>query len=493
MTTTFQTLSVTPIAEARARVVASAVFNAQTDYTDWVQMGAGLVQFQATGPVDAATINLARSTTDPSGVPNTTVVATATGNAGTVGVAGSFTNAAPAWFRLQNAATFGPAASVTARTLAALAGAINGWDPATWGFAAGTDSVPTVNATYTATTLTVTAITPGAAGNSIATGQTLTNGTWAGDDVTLQGGADAVAAEGTLTFTDVGNAGDEIVIGDVTYTLVAALTGAAGEVLIGGDVEGTRDNLLDAINGEGTLATGILTASANPAAGSTVRLGQYQYTFVENLTAVSTPFEVLIGAAATNSLDNLIAAINSGAGAGTTYGYNTPPNPDASAAAGAGDTIDVTSRYSGADANLIISAELSSQLSWGAAQLTGATGAGVTYDADLEAHSEVEGAANSTDAIDVTALVAGVAGNAIATTTDSSEASWGATELENGADAVAASLVLTMSGAFANNNTVTVGDEVYTIKTTLTPAANEIMIAGTQVTVNLIGERSANV
>lgn len=493
MTTTFQTLSVTPIAEARARVVASAIFNAQTDFTNWVQMGAGLVQFQATGPVDAATINLERSTVDPSGTPNTTVVATATGNAGTVGVAGSFNGASPAWYRLQNAATFGPAASVTARTLASLAAAINGWDAATWGFAPGTDDVPTVNATYTATTLTVTALTPGVAGNSIAVGETLTNGSWAGGGSTLANGADAVAAEGTLTFTDVGNAADEIVIGDVTYTLVAALTGAAGEVLIGGDIEGTRDNLLDAINGSGDVAAGVLTAADNPVDGDTVTINQTIYTFKTALTSPTAPYEVLIGAAATNSLDNLIAAVNSGAGAGTTYGAMTPPNADVSAAAGAGDTIDFASLYSGADANAIETLTTGADLSWGDPTMLGATGSGVTYDADLEAHSQVSGAANSTDAIDVTALVAGVAGNDIDTTTDSSEAAWGATTLENGAEAVAASLVLTMAGAFVNNNTVTVGDEVYTIKTTLTPTANEVMIAGTQVTVNLIGERSANV
>lgn len=492
MTVTFESTEVTPIAKETSRVVAKATFSAQTDISDWVLMGQGLVQMQATGPVDAATLNLQRSTIDPSGgVDNATQVATVTGNPSTIGIAASFDNAAPAWFRIANAATFGPANSVTERSLASLAAAINGWQADVWGFAPGTDSVPTVNAVAGATTVVVTAITPGAAGNSIATTEVAANLAWGA--ATLTGGADAVEAAGTYTFTGQPSAGETVTIGSVVYTYRASLTGGTYEVVIGSTAEGTRDNLLDAINGEGDLATGVLTASSNPAAGSTVRLGNYTYTFVAALTSPDAPFEVLIGATASDSLDNLIAAINSGAGGGTTYGYNTPPNPDASAAAGTGDTIDVTSRYSGIDANQIDTLENSSQLSWGATTLTGATGAGVTHSEDIEAHPLVAGAAVSTDAIDVTALTAGAAGNSIATTDTASNASWGAATLTGGADAVAASGTLTASGAIANNDTVTVGGETYTFKTTLTPTANEVQIATTKLETTLIGERKSNV
>lgn len=489
MTTTNQYVERVPAGPGLTEVRAFATFSAQTDFSDWV-MFSGDVTLQANGPVDAATVAIVRSTLDPSGgVDNAAEVEDAT-SAG-LGLALTVSGSGNAWYRAQNKATFGPANTVTQRTLASLAAAINGLQPAANGFAAGTTPQPLVHAESDATTLTVTAVTPGAAGNAIASAGTITNGTWG--DTVLENGADAVASDGTLTFTDTGVDGDEVVIGALTYTLVDALTGGSYEVLIGATAEDTRDNLLDAINAEGLQATGVLTASANPAAGSTVYIAPYTYTVVAALTSADAPFEVLRGAAATNTLDNLIAAIGAGAGGGTTYGYNTPPHPTVTAAAGAGDTIDVTSVDIGADANLIKTVEDSAGLSWGASTLTGATGPGVTYAADVDAHPLVTGTANSTDAIDVEANTAGAAGNDIATTTTSSEASWGATELENGADAVAASGVLTMSGAFVNNNTVVVGAITYTIKAALTPAAGEVQLATTSLNVSLSGTEAANV
>jgi hypothetical protein len=231
VTANFQFVNVTPIAQAQSRVEAGARFNTQSDTTDWVRFGIGDVQFQATGPVDAATLNLQRSTVDPgSGSPNTTQVATATGNPGTIGVAGSFSNGSPAWFRVANAATFGPANTVVARTLQDLAAAINGLQPDYYNFAASTPRVDLVAATYTATTLVLTARATGAGGNAITTTETLTNGAWGG--ATLAGGAPGVAATGTLTMSGAFVNNETITINGTVYTLKTTLTPAAGEVQI---------------------------------------------------------------------------------------------------------------------------------------------------------------------------------------------------------------------------------------------------------------------
>ncbi len=80
-----------------------------------------------------------------------------------------------------------------------------------------------------------------------------------------------------------------------------------------------------------TPATNILTMTTNPTAADTVTVGTTDgftpavYTFVAALTA---PFDVLIGATAQDTLENLLEAINNGAGEGTTYGTGTTANAD---------------------------------------------------------------------------------------------------------------------------------------------------------------------
>jgi len=104
----------------------------------------------------------------------------------------------------------------------------------------------------------------------------------------------------------------------------------------------------------GTEATGILTFAANPTANDTCTIGGITYTFVATPTAAN---DIDIGAAATNSLDNLIAAINGAAGEGTLYGTGTVSNPVVSAAAGSGDTMDLTARTAGTAGNSIATTE----------------------------------------------------------------------------------------------------------------------------------------
>jgi len=118
-----------------------------------------------------------------------------------------------------------------------------------------------------------------------------------------------------------------------------------------------------------TAATGILTASGNFSNTETVTTGTKTYTFQTALTNVDG--NVLIGASASDSLDNLIAAINLGAGSGTLYAAATTANGFVSAAAGAGDTMDVTALVAGSAANSTATTETSATASWGGATLSG--------------------------------------------------------------------------------------------------------------------------
>lgn len=116
-------------------------------------------------------------------------------------------------------------------------------------------------------------------------------------------------------------------------------------------------------------ATGTLTATGNFADNDTVTTGSKVYTLQTTLTNVDG--NVLIGATASDSLDNLIAAINLGAGSGTLYAAATTANGFVSAAAGPGDTMDVAALTAGAGGNAIATTETSANASWGGATLSG--------------------------------------------------------------------------------------------------------------------------
>jgi hypothetical protein len=86
--------------------------------------------------------------------------------------------------------------------------------------------------------------------------------------------------------------------------------------------------------GGAVKASGILTGTTI-AVGDTVTIAGKVYTFRAALVGA---YDVLVGASDSESLDNLISAINGTAGAGTTYGTGTVAHPLVTAAAGAGDT-----------------------------------------------------------------------------------------------------------------------------------------------------------
>lgn len=288
----------------------------------------------------------------------------------------------------------------------------------------------------------------------------------------------AVAGSGTLTVADTPHEGTTVVIGSKTYKWRAAIGAGAkavgtltvadvphdtGAVTIG-DTTYTFKTALSEVK-----ATGTLTLSANATDGNSVTIGTTKYTFKETLAAA---YDVKIGAAATNTIDNLIAAINKAAGEGSTYGNGTVAHPNVTAAAGAGDTMVVTAKVAGVAGNAIVTTELSGVCSWGAGTLgsgadpvaneiliggtaeasidnlvaaaTGAAGAGTTYSTGSVAHPTCDVAKATAATVTATAKAIGFAGNAIASTVGgtSTHLSWGDVLLAGGVDAQAANDVL---------------------------------------------------
>lgn len=115
-------------------------------------------------------------------------------------------------------------------------------------------------------------------------------------------------------------------------------------------------------------AARVLTLTGLPLADETVTIGARVYTFKAALSGAN---QVLIGADASASIDNLIAAINGAAGAGTIYGTGTVAHADVTASAGAGDTMNATAKAKGTAGNAIASTETLTNGSWAGATLTG--------------------------------------------------------------------------------------------------------------------------
>lgn len=118
-------------------------------------------------------------------------------------------------------------------------------------------------------------------------------------------------------------------------------------------------------------ATGTLTLNSDAGNNETVTIGSRTYTFKTTLTGAAN--EVVRGVTATATLDNLIAAINGAAGAGTAYGTGTVAHADVTAVAGSGDTMDVTAKMAGTDGNAIATTETLADASsvWGDTTLDG--------------------------------------------------------------------------------------------------------------------------
>lgn len=117
----------------------------------------------------------------------------------------------------------------------------------------------------------------------------------------------------------------------------------------------------------GVKATGVLTSSGVFQDTETVTIGDETYTFVTALSGVAD--EVLIGASAAASLDNLKSAINGTAGEGSTYGTGTVANVQVTATTNTDTAQTVEAMRVGTYGNAIATTEGCDNVAWGAAVL----------------------------------------------------------------------------------------------------------------------------
>ncbi len=131
-------------------------------------------------------------------------------------------------------------------------------------------------------------------------------------------------------------------------------------------VEDVTSTALDTVD-----ATGVLTLAGNAANNETVVINGKTYTFQTSLT--DSDGNVLIGANASDSIDNLIAAITLGDGVGTKYATATTLHTTMTAAAGAGDTMNAVARVPGTAGNSFGTTETlaTGGSQWANATLTG--------------------------------------------------------------------------------------------------------------------------
>ena len=145
---------------------------------------------------------------------------------------------------------------------------------------------------------------------------------------------------------------------------VATQAGSVGQELSG-------DSASDAVTARtasNTAATGTLTLTGQPNDTEQVVVGSKTYTFQTTLTNVDG--NVQIGGSTEASIDNLVAAIGLGAGAGTAYAA-AMTSPDEVSAVRDGATMDVTATTSGSGGNSLASTETLTNGSWGGATLSG--------------------------------------------------------------------------------------------------------------------------
>jgi len=121
-----------------------------------------------------------------------------------------------------------------------------------------------------------------------------------------------------------------------------------------------------------TAASGVLTSTGVFTNAQTVVVGGKTYTTQTTLTDVDG--NVLIGADAAATLQNLYDAINLSGTAGTQYAASMTENAEVEATGVTATTLTVKAKTPGSVGNLIASTETQTNASWGAAVLQNGAG-----------------------------------------------------------------------------------------------------------------------
>jgi hypothetical protein len=153
------------------------------------------------------------------------------------------------------------------------------------------------------------------------------------------------------------------------------------EVTVSVDGESFSSEIVSSANGNfGTdaiadHATGTLTATGQPSDTETLTIGTRVYT-MRTGTGTLLPNEIRIGASASATLDNIKAAVNNGAGEGTTYGLGTARHDSVFAGQKTATTIVFFALVAGTAGNSIATTETLTNNSFGGGTLSGGAAAG---------------------------------------------------------------------------------------------------------------------
>ena len=141
-------------------------------------------------------------------------------------------------------------------------------------------------------------------------------------------------------------------------------TGPKGSLYV--RLDGGANTTLYVREASGAVASATATLDGVTIANNnTVTIGDQVYTFKSTLSVgPAVANEVKVGATDSDSLDNLIAAINDSGVEATNYGTGTVANAFVTAAAGAGDTMVVTAKSPGAAGNGVALAQTLTSGSW---------------------------------------------------------------------------------------------------------------------------------